>query len=344
MRINADFSAFRPAVEQASEACHVAVAADFRRMIGDELAAIPGILQFRTLDDGRLQRLYELRAQYLDWELGTGYLGMFARHPGTRYTFIRRLEELLRMLPDIQPEFRILEVGCGAGLVCLKIAPLARLVVGIDVSPAALNFANRVKAHQGCANVIFQQASAERLAFRDQVFDVVLCSEVLEHLPHPEQALREMRRVTKPSGQVILSTPAAISLSDLCMAALRQCLPRIEAEKAIQFDKRTYLAVTRSRPAQPQEAAEELPDVRGFLRIHVRFRHRALVELFRQASFGVEAEAGAVFAFPPHYQLVYRLCPLWCLSLIRYLEQLLNRVHVFQRVGAMTTCFHLKPL
>ncbi len=235
MRVDADFSEFRQAVEQVSAACHVAFAADFQSIIHDELVAIPGRKPSRRPDDVRMHRLYELRARHLDWELGTGYLGMFAHSPGTRYTFTRRIEELFRMLPDMQADFRVLDIGCGAGLICLKIAPFADLVVGIDVSQSALNFANRVRKVYGCANVVFQKSGAERLAFRDHVFDLVVCSEVLEHVLHPEQALREMRRVTKASGQVIISTPAALSLSDLCMAALRQCTSRIEAEKSMQY-------------------------------------------------------------------------------------------------------------
>ncbi len=344
MRITPDFSEFRSAVEHVSASCHVALAADFRSIIRDELAAIPGRSQLKKPDEVQLQKLYEVRSQYLDWELGTGYLGMFAHCPGTRYTFTRRIEEMFRMLPDIQPEFRILEIGCGAGLVCLKIAPFARLIVGIDVSQSALNFANRIKVQHGCANVIFQKTSAERLAFRDHVFDLVVCGEVLEHLSHPEQALSEMRRVTKDSGQVILSTPAALSFSDLCMTVLRQCTPRIETEKSVHFDKRTYLAVARIQQNRQQAASAEAPAASAFVRIHTRFRYQTLIRMLRQSGFAIEAGAGAVFAFPPHYQLVYRLCPRWLLRVTRYLEQFLNRIHVFQRFGAMTTCFHLKPL
>lgn len=62
-----------------------------------------------------LSRLYELRARHLDWTYETGYLGFFARNPGTRYAFRRRLEEKMALLERCAPG-DLLEVGCGAGI------------------------------------------------------------------------------------------------------------------------------------------------------------------------------------------------------------------------------------
>lgn len=341
--VNAHFSEFRQAIEVVGSACHVTFTTNFQEVIRDELSERPYETQDIMPDEAHLCKLYELRSQHLDWELGTGYLGMFAKHPGTRYTFTRRIEALFQMLPGIGPEFRILEIGCGAGLVCLKLAPFARLIVGIDISRFALNFANRVKEQLQYTNVRFYRASAEHLTFRDKVFDIVLCSEVLEHLPAPEKALAEMRRVLKDSGRIVLSTPAAVSLSDGCMTMLRHFTTRLEAEKSVQFDKRTYLAVTRANRCK-QGTDQEICDANVFLRIHLRFRYRALLTLFRNAGLTVETATGAVFAFPPHYQVFYRHCPGWLLVLVRKIEQIFNTLHLFQRFGAVTTCFQLKPL
>jgi ubiquinone/menaquinone biosynthesis C-methylase UbiE len=344
MAVNPGFSEFRRVVEAVGLSLRIAISSNFREVIRDELSELPDEVHEVTPDTTHLRMLYELRSQYLDWELGTGYLGMFAQCPGTRYTFTRRIEALFQILPQIRPDFRILEVGCGAGLLSLKLAPLAKLIIGIDISQHALNFANCVKEHLQHTNVMFQKVNAEYLAFQDRVFDLVLCSEVLEHLPAPERALQEMRRVLKDSGRIVLSTPAAVSPSDLCMALLRQFNPHLESEKSIQFDKRTYLAIARTQRMPGIRALPDQFDVNTFLRIHQRFAYKALLTLFRDADLEIERTAGAVFAFPPHYQVFYRYCPGWLLSIVRDLEQILNRLRMFQRFGAVTTCFQLKPL
>ncbi|GAK57004.1 methyltransferase type 11 [Candidatus Vecturithrix granuli] len=334
------FSTFHPAVEQVLRGYTVQPESQFRQMLRDELAEIPQPIPHTTPQNRSLHELYELRACYLDWELGTGYLGFFAQNAGTRYTFTRRLEVVLRMLAQVLHQkqghasaLRILEIGCGAGLLCLELARSAKIVVGIDISHFVLDFANRVKDYLHCDNVFFQQGDAEHLAFDNDTFDVVICSEVLEHLIKPQQALTEMRRVLKKDGTLILTTPCALSLSDLCMNLLRLIRPSIESEKDVHFDKKTYLALQRQG---------KQPDAKTFLRVHTRFHYNNLLAMIKNAGFEMQHAVGTVFAFPPHYQVFYRYCPALLLPAIRFMENLLNRMSVFQRVGAVTTCFRLK--
>lgn len=337
------FAQVFPAVTCALQECQVADRTDFKQLVKDELAEVSPNLSAYTTDARQLRALYELRAQYLDWELGTGYLGCFARNPGTRYTFTRRLEVVLHMLrtrlqalPSGTPPLRILEIGCGAGVLCLELAPQADTVMGIDVSQVALHFANRVKTHARVTNVAFFQGDAEHLPFANACFDVVICSEVLEHVLQPDQALREIKRVLTPEGTVFLSTPCALSLSDLTMNIARRFLPRLESEQNVQFDKKTYLAVQRN--ATETQALSTA----WFVRVHERFQYTLLSALFRRSGFDVRQAVGTIVAFPPHYQVFYRLCPGWLLAGIRLTEHLLNRIGLFQRCGAVTTCFWLQ--
>lgn len=92
---------------------------------------------------------------------------------------------------------RLLEVGCGTGLVLAKLAPHAASVVGVDLSPGMLALARErgLQVHEG---------SATALPFDDASFDVVCSFKVLAHVPDIEAALREVARVLKPGGVAVL--------------------------------------------------------------------------------------------------------------------------------------------
>lgn len=336
MRTDAIFSAFRPAVEKVARERHVAAVADFGQMIRDELAPLAPEIQEAAPTNRQLRQLYELRARHLDWEIGTGYLGYYSTHPGTRYTFARRVEVLLPLIRQALPARRMLEIGCGAGLLSMALASETQETVGIDVSASAIAFADALKQELGCQNAAFEIGDAEALRFENQAFDLLLCSEVLEHLLRPEQALAEFRRVLKAGGSLILTTPSAASLSHGSMRLLRQLSRRIQSGKTVQFDKKAHQAARRVL------ASETLPDD-IFLRVHRRFRYADLLRLFHAAGFEAVAARGAIFAFPPHYQLFYRYCPGVLLPAIRWIEQLANALRVFPRFGAVTTCFRLMP-
>jgi len=96
---------------------------------------------------------------------------------------------------------RLLDLGCNRGVYvqAYQNGP----VVGVDLAYSVLRVAARRCPHAG-----FVQGDAQNLAFfRDCVFDAVLCSEVLEHVPHPERLLRETWRVLVPGGRLFLTTP-----------------------------------------------------------------------------------------------------------------------------------------
>lgn len=328
------FKAIRPAVETVLQSCNVQQSTHFTRFVQDELSKIDPDIQRSIPGKGLLNDLYELRSRYLDWELGTGYLGFFSKNPGTRYTFTRRMEVVYQMLPQLSSDLYILEIGCGAGLLCHDLAQVAKMVAGIDISYFVLDFAHKVKEYLKCGNLSFHLGDAETLMFQDQVFDIVISSEVLEHLISPEKSLSEIRRVIKDDGTVILSTPCAVSLSDITMNIFRIFNKHIESEKDVHFDKKTYLAV--------QRGGEHVSD-KTFMRVHKRFRYHTLVTMFQNAGFQVEQAVGTVLAFPPHYQIFYRYCPTIMLPAIRRIEGLLNKANLFQHFGSVTTCFRLKP-
>ena len=329
------FAAWKPVVERALlDFKTVVPTTALKPFMHDELAEIHPGVDGSALQAHHLRHLYELRARYLDWELGTGYLGFFSPHAGTRYAFLRRIEVILNFLSSRKTSpLKVLEIGCGAGLLCLELAKRGHTVIGTDISRHVLSFANALKDQANMDNVSFPLGDAETLMFADRSFDVVICSEVLEHLMTPAKALSEIRRVLKKDGMAIMTTPCAISLSDLFMNVMRLFHKSIEAEKDIHFDKKTYLAVKRR--------GQDLPEA-TFMRIHLRFRYQDLLSLFREAGFQVQQARGTVFAFPPHSQVFYRYCPAFLLPAIHAVENGLNAIRCFQRFGSLTGCFLLK--
>ncbi len=104
----------------------------------------------------------------------------------------------------------VLDVGCNTGYGTLRLVPVARRVVGVDVSPQAIERA-RLRAPDGSPEFIV--TGGGKLPFPDGSFDLVTSFQVLEHVPDPAAYLAELRRVLRPRGRLILTTPnAAIRL------------------------------------------------------------------------------------------------------------------------------------
>ena len=102
-----------------------------------------------------------------------------------------------------------LDVGCGAGEVCVEIAAQVGSegrVAGIDRSAAMIDAAQGAAAKSGRV-IDLRVGSAYDLPFPDESFDAVRAERVLQHLEDPEAALREMLRVTKPGGKLLLMDP-----------------------------------------------------------------------------------------------------------------------------------------
>jgi SAM-dependent methyltransferase len=100
----------------------------------------------------------------------------------------------------------VLDVGCNTGYGTIRFTPVARRVVGVDVSARAIDAA-RLRATDGRPE--FVATDGFDLPFPDASFDLVTSFQVLEHVPDAGTYLREIRRVVRPGGRVILATPNA---------------------------------------------------------------------------------------------------------------------------------------
>src|SRR3989338_6754826 len=101
---------------------------------------------------------------------------------------------------------RVLDVGCGGGILSEAMYFKGADVMGIDLGEKALNVA---KLHQleSCAQVAYQLLPGEQLAAEQPAsFDVVTCMEMLEHVPDPASIVAACARLVKPGGSVFFST------------------------------------------------------------------------------------------------------------------------------------------
>lgn len=102
---------------------------------------------------------------------------------------------------------KILDIGCGAGTICLYLGSKGNNVCGIDISQNAIISCNESAKFLGLKNVSF-----ERMDFPNKVpegkFDYILCSEVLEHLENDDLALKKVFSLLNNNGIAIISTPS----------------------------------------------------------------------------------------------------------------------------------------
>lgn len=101
---------------------------------------------------------------------------------------------------------RVLDVGCGGGILAESMARLGASVKGIDLAEKPLKVAQLHGLESGI-KVDYEAISAESLAAREpQSFDVVTCMEMLEHVPEPNQTISACAKLVKPGGMVFFST------------------------------------------------------------------------------------------------------------------------------------------
>lgn len=105
---------------------------------------------------------------------------------------------------------RLLDIGCGGGLLCEAMAQRGAQVTGLDMSGAALDVA-KAHASKSSLNIDYRQGTIETFASEliangGDPFDVVTCLEMLEHVPDPSSVIQAATKVLKPSGKMVLST------------------------------------------------------------------------------------------------------------------------------------------
>jgi SAM-dependent methyltransferase len=151
-------------------------------------------------------------AAYTHWHEGRVGDGVDVL-PGTPWQV-----DALRHLGDVDGK-DVLEIGCGLGEFAQELARRGARVVACDLIPFAVDETERRLA--GFPTAQAKVADIQRLSFRDASFDLVVSLETLEHVDDPGRALRELVRVTRPGGRLIITGPNYLSLMGLSRILLR---------------------------------------------------------------------------------------------------------------------------
>lgn len=119
-----------------------------------------------------------------------------------------RLEFILNHLQDHFKQFdikglRILDIGCGGGLLCEPLARLGAHVMGIDLSKEAIETA---REHANKSGLSIDYKEGDLASMEESVFDVVIASEVIEHVNDPKVFVQQMARSLKKSGCAVITT------------------------------------------------------------------------------------------------------------------------------------------
>jgi SAM-dependent methyltransferase len=115
----------------------------------------------------------------------------------------RRLAGSFLDFAGVKAGDRVLDVGCGTGVITAALAERGCTVVGVDASEPYLEGARRDRSHP---NIVYELGDARRMPYADTSFDACISALAIDVIPEVDQVVREMRRVTRRGGTVASST------------------------------------------------------------------------------------------------------------------------------------------
>lgn len=133
---------------------------------------------------------------------------------------------------------KVLDVGCGGGILAESMARRGADVLGIDMGAEPLNVARLHAEQEQVNNIQYQQIPVEELAKTHAgQFDVVTCMEMLEHVPDPASIVRACQQLVKPNGHVFFSTINRNPKSYVMMILGAEYILRLLARGTHDYDK-----------------------------------------------------------------------------------------------------------
>jgi len=172
-----------------------------------------------NVDPGEIEKFEKLAGRW--WDPNSEFKPLHDINP-LRLDYIDRLAPLA--------DRRVIDVGCGGGLLTEGMASRGAQVIGIDMGKAPLSVA-RLHQHESGLDIDYQQATAEQMAAEQAgSFDTVTCMEMLEHVPDPAATIAACARLIGEDGRVFLSTinrnPKAYLFAVVGAEYLLRLLPR----------------------------------------------------------------------------------------------------------------------
>ena len=158
------------------------------------------------------------------WDAHGPYRTLHQINPA-RLQFIERFVDLQGL--------RVLDVGCGGGILSEALAERGAMVVGIDLAESALQAAETHRAGQA---VEYRLESSRDAVARGESFDAVTCMEMLEHVADPAAVLRDIHALLKPGGWAFFSTVNRTVKARLGVICAAEYLLRLVPQGTHQYD------------------------------------------------------------------------------------------------------------
>ena len=148
----------------------------------------------------------------------------------------RSSKAYMRALVPSAARLDVLDVGCGTGVNAEQLRTMGHRVFGVDLSPTAVGGFRKA----GFAGAVADASTT--LPFAEASFDLVFASEVIEHLADGESFLKELRRVLKPGGRLLLSTPNSAFWVYRIYALAGRTLTEVQHPGHVRFYSKRSLA------------------------------------------------------------------------------------------------------
>jgi 2-polyprenyl-6-hydroxyphenyl methylase/3-demethylubiquinone-9 3-methyltransferase len=161
---------------------------------------------------------------------------------------------------DCLSGLRLLDIGCGAGVLCEPLARLGADVVGADPARTAIDAA-RVHARESGLQIDYRCASSESLADAGERFDIVLAMEVIEHVSDPDLFIARCAEMVRPGGLMILSTLNRTVKSFVFAIAAAEYVLRLLPRGAHQWSRFLTPAEVRAAMARHDLAVADVSGV-----------------------------------------------------------------------------------
>jgi 2-polyprenyl-3-methyl-5-hydroxy-6-metoxy-1,4-benzoquinol methylase len=121
---------------------------------------------------------------------------------------LKFIGEIVRSVP--QRRASVADLGCGSGVILSEILIMKPLWTGygLDISESSIRYARGLAAHKQVAErASFRTGNIAKLPYPDQSLDLIVASEIIEHMPEPEKVVKEIARVLRPQGKLVLTMP-----------------------------------------------------------------------------------------------------------------------------------------
>jgi SAM-dependent methyltransferase len=220
-----------------------------------------------TMTSARSQHIKD----YFDVDAGQYLTERYPKEPRTcdQFSYVTRRQYVLEMLDAVKTRGRLLDVGCGPGVLVPDLVRRGWRVNGVDLSSGMLAAARRAVGTLAPLSVTFAAADATRLPFRPATFDAVLCIGVVSYVEDLSALLNGINAVLRPGGEAIFQVSNAWSVSEMDVwlrGRLRKLIPRKELRDPID----RFGAVVRLKPYRPADFDGHCARA-GFVRREFRF-------------------------------------------------------------------------